>query len=84
MTRILVLFLHRVWHFWFFTPPFFFSFAFSPLPHVLFSRLISPHYGSPQCGHCASASIDLHPASDAIVKVKINMQMTGVQMKINH
>ena len=26
----------------------------------------------------------LHPASDAIVKVKINMQMTSVQMKINH
>ena len=52
--------------------------------HVLFSRLISPHYGSPQCGHSISDSVDLHPASDAIVKVNINMQMTSVQMKINH
>ena len=47
-------------------------------------RLIAPLDGSPQCGHSASASVDLHPASGAIVKVKINMQMTSVQMKINH
>ena len=63
---------------------------FSPIvtyfhsPHVLFSTLISPHYGSPQCGNSASPSLDLHPAWDAIVKVKINMQMTSVQMNINH
>ena len=62
---------------------------FSPIftyfhsPHVLLSRLISHHYGSPQCGHSTSASLDLHPASDAIVKVKINMQMASVQTKIN-
>ena len=59
-------------------------FTYFHSPHVLRSTLISPHYGSPQCGHSASASIDLHPASDAIVKVKINMHMTSVQMKINH
>ena len=61
-------------------------FTYFHSPHVLLSRLISPHYGSPQsqCGHSASAFVDLHPASDAIVKVKINMQMTSVQMKINH
>ena len=53
-------------------------------PHVLLSGLISPHYGSAQCGHSASASVDLHPTSDAIVKVKTSMQMTSVQMKINH
>ena len=58
-------------------------FTYFHAPHVLLSRLISPHYGSPQCGHSASASIDLHPTSDAIVKVKINMQMTSMQMKIN-
>ena len=53
-------------------------------PHVLFSGLISPHYGSPQCGHSASAFVDLHPASDAIVKVKMNIHITSVQMKIKH
>ena len=62
-------------------PPIFTNFH---SPHVLLSRLISPHYGLPQCGHSASASVDLHPASDAIVKVKIKMQMTSMQMKINH
>ena len=85
ITRILVLLLHRIRHFWgftHFTP----IFSYFRSPHVRLSRLkrFSPHYGSPQCGHSASASIDLHPASDAIVKVKINMQMTSVQMKINH
>ena len=39
-------------------------------PHVLLSRLICPHYGSPQCGHSASASVDSHPASDATFKVE--------------
>ena len=58
-------------------------FAYFHSPHVLLSRFISPHYGSRQCGHSASTSIDLHPASDAIVKVKINMQMTSVQMSAN-
>ena len=76
-----MLLLHRIWHFWVFThpPPIFTNFH---SPHVLLSRLISAHYGSPQCGHSASTSVDLHRVSDAIVKVKINMQMTSVQMKI--
>ena len=63
--------------------PFLPMFTYFHSPHVLLSRLISPHYGSPQCGHSASASIDLHSVSDAIVKVKINMQMTSAQMKIS-
>ena len=49
-------------------------FTYFHSPHVLLSMLISPHYGCPQCGHSASASLDLHPTSDAIVKVKINMR----------
>ena len=57
--------------------PFFSGFTYFHSPHVLLSRLISPHYG-----HSASASVDLHSALGAIVKVKINMQMTSVQMKI--
>ena len=71
--------------FWGFHSIFFSSFThFHPL-HVLLSRLISPHYGSSQCGHSASAStfVDSHLAPDATVKVKINMQMTSMQMKIN-
>ena len=54
------------------------------LMHVLISRLISPNYGSPECGHSALAFFDLHSAPDAIFKVKINMQKTSVQMKVNH
>ena len=63
--------------------PFFPIFTYFHSPHVLLSRLISPHYGSPQCGHSATAFVDLHLASDAVVKVKMNMQMTSSQMKIN-
>ena len=39
-------------------------------PHVLLSRLISPHNGSPQCGHFASASSNLYSVSDAFFGVE--------------
>ena len=45
-------------------------FTYFHLPHVLLSRLISPHYGSPQCGHFASASVDSRLVSDATIKVE--------------
>ena len=62
-------------------PPIFTNFH---SPHVLLSSLIPPHYGSPQCGYFASTFVDLHPAFHAIVKLKINIQMRSMQMKINH
>ena len=39
-------------------------FTYFHAPHVLFSGLISSHYGNPQCGHYASASVDLHLTLD--------------------
>ena len=43
----------------------------------------SPLWQPSMCGLSASPFVDLHPVSNAIVKVNINMQMTSVQMKIN-